>query len=351
MFLPPALLYVEIMCKIFCVILFLVSSLLFQPAVFAEDNNHFEADIVLEDLPDEIFTQTSFTQDETMFEQRPEPREDLLALTNITILGLYNPLLLKDNQPGVWVRPYASYDKVDIGYGALAELTMYGALIGYDSSLKDLKNDWQAMYAGYAGYRGSNQNYYGLSILSNSLMAGAAATFYKKDFFCFFALDGGGGNAHTDFSQNAATIHAAAAFRLGYNINLKNNITIQPNYIMSYTFADTFNFEDYNHNIYRTGLLNTIQVIPSIRAYANLKNEFKPFLIINMVLPYMASENISINNYALPGVSTYPYIEYGGGFQKKWKNESSGFLQLLIRNGGKMGVSVLLGFKVPIGRK
>lgn len=321
------------MNKNFLIILFFILSFNIKPAVFAESYS-------LEKESSDDFGVIKY-----------ETSDNLIAFTNATILGLYSPLLLRDDRNGLWIRPYTSYDKVNIGNGQHVNLTMYGTLAGFETDLKDLKDDWQAAYIGYTGYRGNKQVYEGEESFSNAGLLGWGASIYNKDFFGFFAIDTGGGKTSTNYSKDINSISTNAAIRFGYNKNLKNNITIQPNYIMSYTYAKSFNYRDYNDNFYKTKTLNAIQVIPSLRAYANLKNDWKPFLIVNMVFPILSNEYTSINNIALPEVSLYPFVEYGGGIQKKWENNSSAFIQLLIRNGGRTGLGLLLGFKYPLGKK
>jgi len=276
--------------------------------------------------------------------------ENIISFTNTTILGLYSPLLLKDNTKGLWTRPYVSYDKVNIGNGQHVDLTMYGNLLGFETDPKTWKNNWQATYLGYVGYRGNRQNYDSEENVSNMGLAGGAVSFYNKDFFGFLALDAGGGKTFTNYSRDINSFSTNAALRLGYNINLKNNITVQPNYIMSYTYAKTFNSTDNSGNPLTTKDLNAVQISPSLRVFANLKNDFKPFLIIDMVFPVLSNEFDSVRNVPLPEISLYPFIEYGGGVQKKWENGSSAFIQLLMRNGGRTGVGLLLGVKYPVGK-
>ncbi len=322
---------------------FSVLSFYQQPAVYAEEVLQAAINLEVEDsIVVNIKEKNDIISDMSQ-------GESLLALTNVTILGLYSPLLLKDERKGLWVRPYASYDEVKTGGGKHSDLTMYGNLIGADFGLKNLKNDWQRTVSGYVGYRGNHQNFSGTNVVSNSGLVGASATFYHKDFFAFWTTDVGSGVSNASNGQEVASVSCASALRTGYNLNFKNKITVQPNYIMSYTFASNFNSRDNNGDLFKSQPLNQIQIIPSFRAYANLKNDLKPFLVVNMVFPVLGNEKMSINNYALPGVSMYPFVEYGGGVQKQWKNDSSGFVQLLVRNGGRTGVGVLLGFKYALG--
>ena len=53
---------------------------------------------------------------------------------------------------------------------------------------------------------------------------------------------------------------------------------------------------------------------------------------------------------ALPDMSVRPYIQYGFGIQRKWNDKYTGYLQALLRNGGRNGVSLSAGLRWIIGK-
>lgn len=50
-------------------------------------------------------------------------------------------------------------------------------------------------------------------------------------------------------------------------------------------------------------------------------------------------------------MSIKPYVEYGVGMQKNWNDKCSGFLQSMLREGGRNGIALTLGFKWTIGNE
>lgn len=277
--------------------------------------------------------------------------ENKLALAGTTsTLGVFSPLLTKIEEGGIWVRPYSSFESVPVRNGPKVSNVMYGSFIGVDSPLKDLKNDWQVTYTGYVGYTGSVQTYNGVRLDQNSGLGGLTATFYKNDFFSAITATAGANDVASNNSQNIRLLSAGLITRTGYNFQLPHNLVIQPNYIMSYTYAKTFDYTKNNGDRIKTQPLNTIQITPSIRFYANLKDGLKPYIIVNMIFNLLDEEKVTANEVALPSISIAPFVEYGGGVQKSWKGRYSGFIQALIRNGGRNGIAFLAGFRWSLGK-
>ena len=44
------------------------------------------------------------------------------------------------------------------------------------------------------------------------------------------------------------------------------------------------------------------------------------------------------------------YVEYGLGIQKRWADKFTGFLQAMIRNGGRNGIAITGGLRWNIGK-
>ena len=50
-------------------------------------------------------------------------------------------------------------------------------------------------------------------------------------------------------------------------------------------------------------------------------------------------------------MSIKPYVEYGVGLQKSWHERFTGFIQAMLRNGGRNGVALTFGFKWLLGNE
>lgn len=69
-----------------------------------------------------------------------------------------------------------------------------------------------------------------------------------------------------------------------------------------------------------------------------------------MVWNIMDKTDFKANNVALPNLSVKPYFQYGVGLQKRWGERFTGFLQAMIRNGGRNGIALSAGFRWTIGK-
>ena len=67
-----------------------------------------------------------------------------------------------------------------------------------------------------------------------------------------------------------------------------------------------------------------------------------------MVWNLLDKTNFYANDIALPEMSIKPYVRYGLGLRKVWKDKFTGFGQTYITNGGRNGIGFLFGFRWTI---
>ena len=96
--------------------------------------------------------------------------------------------------------------------------------------------------------------------------------------------------------------------------------------------------------------LHAIQIAPGIKFIGNLKNGWQPYLGVQMVWNLLDDTRFMANNVSLPDLSVKPYVQYGIGVQKRWGERFTGFVQTMIRNGGRNGVALTAGFRWAIGK-
>ena len=70
-----------------------------------------------------------------------------------------------------------------------------------------------------------------------------------------------------------------------------------------------------------------------------------------MVWNILNETKFTANDVRLPEMSIKPYAEFGVGLQKIWNDKCSGFLQSMLREGGRNGIVLTLGFKWTIGNE
>ena len=121
--------------------------------------------------------------------------------------------------------------------------------------------------------------------------------------------------------------------------------------LISYTFVNTF---DYNNGAgvkIKSDPLNAIQLAPGIKFIMNTKSGWQPYLGVTMVWNILDKTRVTANETRLPSMSIDPYIQYGIGVQKRWKDSYTAYLQAMIHNGGRNGISLTFGLRWAIGRK
>ena len=267
---------------------------------------------------------------------------------------VFSPTYLPEKDKGAWFRPYASFEKVDLRNGPKVENISYGSYAGGDSPMYETKNGWDYQYSVYAGYNGSHQNYQGNSIYQNGGTLGASVAWYKKDFFTALTANVGASVAeastmygHEDFPM----LMTGVASKTGYNWELaKGKFIIQPSYLMSYTFVNTFDYTNAAGVRISSDPLHAINIAPGLKFIGNLKGGWQPYIGMQMVWNIMDETHFKANSVSLPDMSVKPYFQYGVGVQKRWGDRFTGFFQTMIRNGGRNGVALSLGFRWAIGK-
>ena len=257
-------------------------------------------------------------------------------------------------EAGFWYQPYTTFENIQLSNGPRVDMQSYGTLVGGDSSYQELKHGWGTVITPYIGYNGSSQHYSGISTYTNGGILGITQSFYKNNFFTAVTVNAGAnvGESNTMYgSENFTTLMAGIASKTGYNFEFNNGkFIIQPSYMMSYSFINTFDYTNAAGVNIKSDPLHTIQIHPTIKFIGNLKNGWQPYASVGMVWNLLNDTKVTANNVALPQMSIKPYVEYGAGIQKTYQDRFSGFVQAMIRNGGRNGIALSFGFKWAIGK-
>ena len=298
----------------------------------------------------------AFTHPDTFM---PLPSVDRFALrhANQYALSSYDSLSMQMNdlqEKGIWVRPYTSFESIPLDNGPDVDTITYGTMIGGDSKFKELKNGWGTVFTGYIGYNGSSQHYDGVSTYQNGGLIGATQSFYKGSFFTALTASVGAsaGESHNMYGKDDFTmLMAGIASKSGYNIEFKNGkFIIQPSLLLSYSFINTFDYTTASGVHMDSDPMHAIQINPNVKFIGNLKNGWQPYASVGMVWNLLDGTNVRADNVRLPEMSIKPYVEYGVGIQKRWQDKYTGYLQAMVRNGGRNGVALTAGFRWALGQ-
>ncbi len=255
---------------------------------------------------------------------------------------------------GIWYQPYVNFENVGLSNGPKVDIQSYGSLIGGDSNFRELKHGWGTVTTPYIGYNGSSQNYSGVSTTTNGGILGLTQTFYRGNFFTALTVNAGASNGESNTmygKENYTALMAGVGSKTGYNLEFNDGkFIIQPSLLMAYTYVNTFDYTNAAGIKISSDPLHSIQFHPSIKFMGNVGKGWQPYASVGMVWNILNETKFTANNVRLPEMSIKPYVEYGVGLQKSWNDKCSGFLQAMLRNGGRNGIALSFGFKWILGK-
>lgn len=267
---------------------------------------------------------------------------------NLSLNSLY------DNS-GVWAIPYASFENVHLKNGPRVDVNSYGTFTGFDTDIKHLKNGWNTVFTGYLGYNGAHMSYNGVSTNMNGGMIGATQTWYKGNFWTAVTAAAGASVADSDTMyghEDYTSILSGVGSKTGYNWELaQGKFIIQPIWFMNYSLMKTFDYTNAAGVRINSNPISTIQLNPSVRFIGNLKYGWQPYASVGMVWNLINGTHVKAAGVKLPEMSVKPYVEYGVGVQKQVGDNFTGYMQAMLRNGGRNGVALTGGFRWTLGKK
>lgn len=281
--------------------------------------------------------------------------ENRYALSSDFNNNLPTPNASEFNNKAGWFRPYVSFEKMNLRNAGAVNATTYGSLFGFDSDFQHYKRGWTGITTGYIGYNGSQLRYTGADTTMNGGLVGFTQSFYKGNFWTALTLSAGAsvGESNTIYGkEDFTTLFAGLGSKTGYNFEFKEGkYIIQPVWFMSYTFGKTFDYTNAAGVRMDSSPMHSIMLNPSVRFIANSKKGWQPYFSVGMVWNAMSESDVKANGVKLPETSIKPYVEYGLGIQKRFKDHFVAFCQAMIRNGGRNGISMTAGFRWAIGHE
>ena len=267
---------------------------------------------------------------------------------------VFSPTNLPEKKDAGWVRPYANFEKVKLDGGPNVSNVMYGTFFGADSDMYEFENGTEAQFSVYAGYNGAHQSFHGNSMWQNGGTLGMTGILYKGNAFTALTANVGASSveASTRYgSDDFNMLTSGIASKTGYNIELADSkFIIQPNYLMSYSFVNTFDYTNAAGVRIESDPLHAIQIAPGVKFIGNLENGWQPYANVRMVWNIMDNTDFKAAQTSLPELSMKPYVEYGVGLQKRWGDRFTGFGQAMLRSGGRNGVGFSFGFRWTFGK-
>ena len=259
------------------------------------------------------------------------------------------PYQYGQQEGGLWFKSYADIERLSMTQDLNVHNTAYGAIIGADFPIVNLKKGWKFIPTPYIGYNGAHQSFNDVSAYQTGGQLGFMGTFMKNNYISSHTIYGGGyyNEMHVDnVLDNTGNWFWGTAHRFAYNWNIKRNFIIQPNFLASYNmFGEQNLHSDFGAMGMRSGMLNGVNIAPGLN-FIYAKDDWSLYLGAQYL--YNINEQISgrAGNVYLPNLNMrHGYIQYGIGATKNIKDDLSTYAQVMIRNGGRTGIAFQLGLQ------
>ena len=252
----------------------------------------------------------------------------------------------------LWYKAYGTLERLNMNQGLRVDNTAYGALVGADFPVIEMKKGWSFLPTAYVGYNGAHQSFDGVGMYQNGGQIGAMGTFMKDDFIgSVLAYAGGYGNQMdvAGYHDHTGNWFAGAATKAAYNFHPTKHFTIQPTLLASYNYFHSQDwytgFGDMNMN---AGRLNGVNVAPGLNLIYG-RETWSLYATIQYMFNILGTSSGNAGNVVLPDVRMKrSYIEYGIGATKTWKDRFSAYLQITVRNIGRTGIGFQGGFSFKL---
>lgn len=264
----------------------------------------------------------------------------------------FSPYQYSKKDGGIWMKSYGNFEKIRMSQDLTVGNNAYGALVGADLPMKELKRGWGFVPTVYAAYNGAHQYYNGIGMYQNGGQVGAMGTFEKGDFIN--TILGYGGYYSNQMNVPSATDTVGNWFwgvanKSAYNVALTRELVLQPTFMMAFNqFGKQSWGTDYGQMGMQSGMLNGLNVAPG----ANLiwkKPNYSLYAMAQWMFNIDGGSSGQAGNVELPSVRMGTgYIEYGAGVTRQFKERFTTFAQGTIRNGTRNGVGVQAGLNWSI---
>ncbi len=266
---------------------------------------------------------------------------------------VFDPTSTPYENTSAWFRPYATFENVQLKGGPKVSNVAWGSFFGVDSELIDLGNGWDGMFGAYVGYNGSHQAYDGVGIYQNGATLGLVGMAYKDNYFAGLTANVGSNIANADTlygSDDFTLLMSGVAAKTGYNWELADGkFIIQPNYMMSYSFVNTFDYTTSSGIRVNGDPLHAIAFEPGVKFIGNLNNGWQPYAGVSVVWNILDKTQFQASDATLPELSVKPFVKYGVGIRKTWGERLVGFFQTFFTSGGRNGVGLQAGVRITLG--
>lgn len=268
---------------------------------------------------------------------------------------LFAPYQYSIKDGGLWYKMYGTFENLEMnnGLGSVGN-NSYGALIGADFGLKEIKNGWKFMPTAYIGYNGAHQYWSKMGQYQNGGQAGFMGTWYKNNVILSSLTYAGVYDNQMDVfghSENTFNYFAGTAAKAAYNWRFHRDWVLQPNLMAAYNYFGQQNWHsNFGQMGMMAGMLHGVNIAPGVNLIWE-KETFSTYLTLQYMYNINGASGGRAGNVGLPQIEMdRGYIQYGIGFKKQFGDRFSGYLQAVLRNVGRTGVGFQAGFNIKLGK-
>lgn len=261
-----------------------------------------------------------------------------------TIDDTYTPYVNQQDGGCVWLKPSTTLETVSPSGFSGYKNRNWNAILGYETPISTLRSGFEIINTVFGGYQGSYQDFDDAYNYQNGGFGGYMANIYKKNFFMgFTALAGGIGVQTTDDgpygrNQEFGLFNAGAAMRLGYNVGMGKHWLLQPIMTAGYTLISGYNEDNERGEGVAVKPTNTLQLAPGFKIIGNY-NGWQPYALFDYTWALGSRTLAHVNDVTMPEMKVRSYVEYGVGVRKNMGERFTGYLEAVMRNGGRTGPS------------
>lgn len=263
--------------------------------------------------------------------------------------GDFSPLYTKYGKGNVWMKPYALFEDVNLKNGTKVSNNVYGTLVGYDTGVREINDEWDGAITGYIGYSGATQKYGGIKSKQKGGVVGGTLTLYKGDLFNAITMSLGALDSEDEtlYGEDSYTVLlGGVGNKIGYNFEFENGkFIIQPSLLLSYTAVNAFDYTNVLGAKVKNDQVNSFQFSPGVKFIANLTNGWQPYASISRYWNLDGKSDSTVNGVRIPQMSIKPYWEYGLGVQRSVKDNFMAYGQSMFESGGRKGVALTAGIR------
>lgn len=264
--------------------------------------------------------------------------------------SIIDKALSAEGAKGLWVRPYAYNEDIELNKRLTVTNTAYGAYAGYNSAHASVGRRTTGVFSLYGAYNASDQSYDGATITQGGGLLGATAVLFRGNFYTAFTANLGVVSEHGKGKygkDNFMMYTKGIAAKSGYNfaIGTDEKFTLQPSLNLSYSIIEVSSYRNTAGVKVDVDRFNPVNIEPAIKLSADFEEDLVSFINISGVWSLLNETKGRVDDIKLPEMSVDPYVQYGIGFEKTFTETFTAGAELYGRSLGRAGVGGQLSFR------